>query len=97
MPRVLRLAVFQYLPFFSNALPLAPIGALGIGVLPKTHPTIIYRQIAFGAAIGPRVWQGAFDKTDRTEIPDLRGPRGSLVRHQDEQTRRDQPSSFEHA
>ena len=51
MPRVLRLAVFQYLPFFSNALPLAPIGALGIGVLPKTHPTIIYRQIAFGAAI----------------------------------------------
>ena len=51
MPRVLRLAVFQYLPFFSYALPLAPIGALGIGVLPKSHPTIIYRQIAFGAAI----------------------------------------------
>ena len=51
MPRVLRLAVFQYLPFFSNALPLAPIGALGIGVLPKSHPTIIYPQIAFGAAI----------------------------------------------
>ena len=51
MPRVLRLAVFQYLHFFSYALPLAPIGALGIGVLPKSHPTIIYRQIAFGAAI----------------------------------------------
>ena len=51
MPRVLRLTVFQYLPFFSYALPLAPIGALGIGVLPKSHPTIIYRQIAFGAAI----------------------------------------------
>ena len=46
MPRVLRLTVFQYLPFFSYALPLAPIGALGIGVLPKSNPTIIYRQIA---------------------------------------------------
>ncbi len=48
---MLRLAVFQYLPFVSYALPLAPIGALGIGVLPKSHPTIIYPQIAFGAAI----------------------------------------------
>ena len=38
MPRVLRLTVFQYLPFFSYALPLAPIGALGIGVLPLGEP-----------------------------------------------------------
>ena len=62
---MLRLTVFQYLPFFSYALPLAPIGALGIGVLPKSHPTVIYRQIAFGAAIAcPRSgWLAMRDAT----------------------------------
>ena len=39
---VLRLAVFQYLPFFSNALPLAPIGALGtVSYTHLTLPTIL--------------------------------------------------------